>query len=164
MTVAVLGPAFRLEDAAEMLGETPAMLLPEVEEAMDAAIMTAAEHTFAFRQQLLRRAVAEPLGRRECDLGDLGPLLAQTAAREERHQRAGDQHRVLVEAVLRRGADGGIEVELIASEDGVSPGQACAFYDAAEGQARVLGGGIIASTIAAATAKRAVPANLAEAH
>jgi len=43
---------------------------------------------------------------------------------------------------------GGIEVELIAGEDGVSPGQACAFYDAAEGQARVLGGGIIASTIA----------------
>ncbi len=52
-------------------------------------------------------------------------------------------------AWLRAGA-GGIEVELIASEDGVSPGQACAFYDAAEGQARVLGGGVIASTVAAA--------------
>ena len=38
----------------------------------------------------------------------------------------------------------GIEVELVAGEDGVSPGQACVFYDAAEGQARVLGGGIIA--------------------
>jgi tRNA-uridine 2-sulfurtransferase len=50
---------------------------------------------------------------------------------------------------LRTGADGGIEVELIASEDGVSPGQACAFYDAAEGQARVLGGGFIAGTVAA---------------
>jgi len=46
----------------------------------------------------------------------------------------------------------------------VSPGQACAVYDAAEGQARVLGGGIIASTIAAPAAKRAVPANLAAAH
>ena len=46
----------------------------------------------------------------------------------------------------------GIEVELIAGEDGVSPGQACAFYDAAEGQARVLGGGVIASTMAAAQA------------
>jgi tRNA-specific 2-thiouridylase len=44
----------------------------------------------------------------------------------------------------------GVEVELIASEDGVSPGQACAFYGAAEGQARVLGGGIIASTVAVA--------------
>ena len=42
---------------------------------------------------------------------------------------------------LRAGAGGGIEVELIGGEDGVSPGQACAFYDAAEGQARVLGGG-----------------------
>jgi tRNA-specific 2-thiouridylase len=38
---------------------------------------------------------------------------------------------------------------LIAGEDGVAPGQACAFYDAAEGQARVLGGGIIAGTVAA---------------
>ena len=55
-------------------------------------------------------------------------------------------------AWLRAGADGGIEVELIAGEDGVSPGQACVFYDAAEGQARVLGGGFIASTVAAASA------------
>ena len=52
-------------------------------------------------------------------------------------------------AWLRRGAGGDVEVELIAGEDGVSPGQACAFYDAAEGQARVLGGGIIAGTMAA---------------
>ncbi|HEV3288523.1 MAG TPA: AAA family ATPase, partial [Streptosporangiaceae bacterium] len=59
VTTAVLGPAFRLEDAAEMLGETPATLLPAVEEAMDAAIMTAAEHVFAFRHQLLRLAVGE---------------------------------------------------------------------------------------------------------
>jgi tRNA-specific 2-thiouridylase len=53
-------------------------------------------------------------------------------------------------AWLRGGNDGSVEVELIGSEDGVSPGQACAIYDAAEGQARVLGGGIIASTVAAA--------------
>jgi DNA-binding CsgD family transcriptional regulator len=59
VTAAVLGPAFRLEDAAEMLGQTPAMLLPAVEEAMDAAIMTAADHAFAFRHPLLRRAVSE---------------------------------------------------------------------------------------------------------
>ena len=59
VTAAVLGPAFQLEDAAEMLGETPAMLLPAVEEAMCAAIVTATEHSFAFRQQLLRRAVGE---------------------------------------------------------------------------------------------------------
>src|SRR6201997_2512129 len=58
-------------------------------------------------------------------------------------------------AWLCRGDRGGVEVELIASEDGVSPGQACAFYDAAEGQARVLGGGIIASTVAAVHHARA---------
>ena len=63
VTAAVLGPAFRLEDAAEMLGQTPAMLLPAVEEAMDAAIMIAAEHTFTFRHELLRRAVGEMIPR-----------------------------------------------------------------------------------------------------
>src|SRR5215468_5255337 len=55
-------------------------------------------------------------------------------------------------AWLRRGADGGLEVELIGGEDGVSPGQACVFYDAAEGQARVLGGGFIAGTMPATQA------------
>jgi tRNA-specific 2-thiouridylase len=53
-------------------------------------------------------------------------------------------------AWLRRGAQGDVEVELIGGEDGVSPGQACAFYDAAVGQARVLGGGFIAGTLPAA--------------
>ena len=59
VTAAVLGPAFQLEDAAEMLGETPAMLLPAVQEAMDAAIITAAEHTFSFRHELVRRCIGE---------------------------------------------------------------------------------------------------------
>jgi tRNA-specific 2-thiouridylase len=54
-------------------------------------------------------------------------------------------------AWLRR-ADGGIEVELIDGEEGVAPGQACAFYDAAQGQARVLGGGFIKSAVSAAEA------------
>ena len=53
------------------------------------------------------------------------------------------------------GADGGIEVELIGGEDGVSPGQACAFYDAPDGQSRVLGGGMIASTVAASKPRQA---------
>jgi tRNA-uridine 2-sulfurtransferase len=53
-------------------------------------------------------------------------------------------------AWLRHGEAGAIEVELIDGEDGVSPGQACAFYDAGEGQARVLGGGFIAGTVSAA--------------
>jgi tRNA-specific 2-thiouridylase len=34
----------------------------------------------------------------------------------------------------------------------VSPGQACVFYDAAQGQTRVLGGGIIAGTMSLAGA------------
>jgi tRNA-uridine 2-sulfurtransferase len=48
---------------------------------------------------------------------------------------------------LMRG-ETGYEVELIDGEDGVSPGQACVFYDAIDGQARVLGGGFIRSTVA----------------
>ena len=59
-------------------------------------------------------------------------------------------------AWLSRGASG-IEVDLVAGEDGVSPGQACVFYDAAEGQARVLGGGFIQSAVAAVAAAPARP-------
>src|ERR1700694_5055604 len=51
-----------------------------------------------------------------------------------------------------RAADGGYEVELVAGEEGGLPGQACVFYDAPSGQARVLGGGFIQG----ATAKRAM--------
>jgi tRNA-uridine 2-sulfurtransferase len=50
-------------------------------------------------------------------------------------------------AWLRAGADG-FEIELVAGEEGVSPGQACVFYDAPSGQARVLGGGFIKSASA----------------
>ena len=42
----------------------------------------------------------------------------------------------------------GYEVELVGGEEGVSPGQACVFYDAQAGQARVLGGGFIKSAAA----------------
>ena len=51
-------------------------------------------------------------------------------------------------AWLRHGAHG-YEVELVDGEHGVSPGQACVFYDAGEGQARVLGGGFIKSALPA---------------
>src|SRR5262249_52068993 len=43
----------------------------------------------------------------------------------------------------------GVEVDLLEGEDGVSPGQACVFYEAADGQARVLGGGFIKRTLRA---------------
>ena len=52
-------------------------------------------------------------------------------------------------------ANGGYEVDLVDGEDGVSPGQACVFYDAGEGQARVLGGGFIKSAVAAEKARTA---------
>jgi tRNA-uridine 2-sulfurtransferase len=51
-----------------------------------------------------------------------------------------------------RGSDGHYEVELVAGEEGVSPGQACVFYDAPSGQARVLGGGFIQSAARRAAA------------
>jgi tRNA-uridine 2-sulfurtransferase len=46
-------------------------------------------------------------------------------------------------ALLRPRGEGA-EVELLAPEDGVSPGQACVIYDSGGARARVLGGGTIA--------------------
>ena len=54
-----------------------------------------------------------------------------------------------------RAVGGGYEVELVAGEEGVSPGQACVFYDAPSGQARVLGGEFIRSATASNAAVRA---------
>jgi tRNA-uridine 2-sulfurtransferase len=52
-----------------------------------------------------------------------------------------------------RAVNGGYEVELVDGEVGVSPGQACVFYDAGVGQARVLGGGFIKHAMAAEPAQ-----------
>ena len=57
-------------------------------------------------------------------------------------------------AWLRSTGDG-YAVELVAGEEGVSPGQACVFYDAPSGQARVLGGGFIQSASAKGMAEKA---------
>jgi tRNA-specific 2-thiouridylase len=62
-----------------------------------------------------------------------------------------------------RGADGQYEVELVAGEEGVSPGQACVFYDAPSGQARVLGGGFIQSATAKGAPARGAARPLVEA-
>ena len=43
-------------------------------------------------------------------------------------------------------ANGAADVELYAGEEGVAPGQACVFYETAEPDARVLGGGFIRAT------------------
>jgi tRNA-specific 2-thiouridylase len=48
---------------------------------------------------------------------------------------------------------GGVEVELADGEEGVAPGQACVFYDTADAQARVLGGGFISGTQAITAAR-----------
>jgi tRNA-specific 2-thiouridylase len=49
-------------------------------------------------------------------------------------------------ALLMRGEQGQLMVELCDTEAGVSPGQACVFYESAEPRARVLGGGFITTT------------------
>jgi len=67
------------------------------------------------------------------------------------------------QAVWLHGSADAFEVELIGGEDGVSPGQACVFYEAAEGQARVLGGGVIAGTVPLARATDAAETALAAA-
>jgi DNA-binding CsgD family transcriptional regulator len=82
VTAAVLGSAFRLEDAAEMLGESPASLLPAIEEALDAALLSTGRHGFSFRSELLRRAA-----------GDMIPVPARAAL-----------HRQYAEILLGRGA------------------------------------------------------------
>jgi tRNA-uridine 2-sulfurtransferase len=55
-----------------------------------------------------------------------------------------------------RPTERGYEVELVAGEEGVSPGQACVFYDAPSGQARVLGGGFIQSATAKSSINRSI--------
>ena len=54
--------------------------------------------------------------------------------------------RAPVPALLLGDASGRLHVELAAVEAGVSPGQACVFYESAEPCARVLGGGFIIAT------------------
>ena len=85
VTAAVLGPSFRLEDAAKMLGETPAELLPTLEETIDTGLMIAADSAFSFRHELLRRAVGDMIPRpaRKALHGQYGQILlgrGETAA------------------------------------------------------------------------------------
>lgn len=53
--------------------------------------------------------------------------------------------------------DGEAVVELLAGEEGVSPGQACVFYDSGAPRARVLGGGFIRAADPAPSARAAAP-------
>jgi DNA-binding CsgD family transcriptional regulator len=80
-TAAALGGPFCLPDLAEMLGVTPAQLLPLVEETLAAGIVVADDAAFSFRHPLLGRA-----------LGELVPRPARSAL-----------HRQFGEILLRRG-------------------------------------------------------------
>jgi hypothetical protein len=55
-TAAALGGSFRLADVAEMLGDTPAGLLPLVEETLAAGIVVADDAAFSFRHMIPRPA------------------------------------------------------------------------------------------------------------
>ncbi|BDA83263.1 tRNA-specific 2-thiouridylase MnmA [Aureimonas sp. SA4125] len=59
--------------------------------------------------------------------------------------------------------DGDVTIELLDGEDGIAPGQACVFYDGEAAGARVLGGGVIARTVAGTVRDPAIesPARLA---
>jgi DNA-binding CsgD family transcriptional regulator len=58
-TAAVLGLTFALDDVAEMRGQTPAVLLPLVDEAVGAGVLRAGEEDLAFKHKLIWRAVIE---------------------------------------------------------------------------------------------------------
>jgi DNA-binding CsgD family transcriptional regulator len=58
-TAAVLGRSFRLEDAAEMLGEPPAVLLPLVSQTLQAGLLAAGTEDFTFRHGLVWQALTE---------------------------------------------------------------------------------------------------------
>jgi DNA-binding CsgD family transcriptional regulator/tetratricopeptide (TPR) repeat protein len=60
-TASVLGRSFRLEDAAAMLGTSPAALLPGVEEALSTRILVATQDALAFRLDLVWQAVSAAL-------------------------------------------------------------------------------------------------------
>jgi len=60
-TAAVLGRSFRLEDAATMLGSSPAELLPAVDEALARRMLVAAQDELTFRHELVWQAISEAL-------------------------------------------------------------------------------------------------------
>jgi DNA-binding NarL/FixJ family response regulator len=57
----VLGQSFAVEDAAELVGQPPAAVLPAISEAIAAGILVPAGETLTFRDALVWRAVAEAM-------------------------------------------------------------------------------------------------------
>jgi ATP/maltotriose-dependent transcriptional regulator MalT len=60
-TAAVLGRSFRLEDAATLLGTSPAALLPAVDEALATRVLVTAKDELTFRHQLVWQAISVAL-------------------------------------------------------------------------------------------------------
>jgi DNA-binding CsgD family transcriptional regulator len=60
-TAAVLGRSFRLEDAATMLGTSPAALLPAVDEALSRRLLSATQDNLTFRHELVWQAICQTL-------------------------------------------------------------------------------------------------------
>ena len=57
-TASILGKSFRLEDVAEILGESPGALLAALDEALAAHLLVATPDGLAFQHEFVRRAVA----------------------------------------------------------------------------------------------------------
>ncbi len=135
----------------KVLGEHPGIIHFTVGQRKGLGIATGAP-LFVVRLDAERRRVVvgprEALQTRRIDLREVN-FIGEAAMRDA--LAAGERQEVFVKvrstrapqaAWLSLSADG-YEVELIAGEDGISPGQACVFYDQPAGQGRVLGGGFI---------------------
>ncbi|GAA0411121.1 hypothetical protein Acor_14930 [Acrocarpospora corrugata] len=94
-TAAVLGRAFRLEETAELLGSSPALLLPALEEAITAGVLAADAETLTFQHEVLWRAVIEGL-----PPAIRGPLHRQADDMRAAHGTTSDSD---VRDMLRRG-------------------------------------------------------------
>jgi tRNA-specific 2-thiouridylase len=84
---------------------------------------------------------------------------AISGGRREVHVRVRSTRPPTLAWLVQSGAE--VEVELADGEDGVSPGQACVFYESADSRARVLGGGFIDRTIAQHAPHDAAPLTVA---
>ncbi|MGJ6965355.1 AAA family ATPase [Streptosporangium sp. G11] len=104
--IAVFGRSFTPAYVAEMLGETPAALLPPLEEALAAGVLVATHDELAFRHELLWRSVVDEV-----------PSPVRRALREQVERSAGARR-----AFAPRGGDGGagrlLDLALLAWDEG----------------------------------------------
>ncbi len=128
-TTAALGRSFRLEDAAMLLGKSPAALLPAVDQALAATVLVAKQDQLSFRHELVWQAISTAL-----------PLPIRQAL-----------HRQIAEMLLARGSAASAAAHLLSRAR--AAGQRGAGW-AGPGCRR--GSALIASAIAADLAARAL--------